>query len=104
MIPMISHVEDLIATAEFFDRAIAEIAGLRDRKNIKILDFGCGAGNPANALVERGYDAYGCDVVNSDLFSGSGRLRLIAKQPQRMPFDDNGFDIVTSTSLLEQHA
>jgi SAM-dependent methyltransferase len=98
---MLSHHEDLIATAGFFDRAIAEIAILPDRKSIRILDFGCGAGDLANEFLGLGYDAYGCDVFDSEAFSSTGRFRKISREPYRIPFANNEFDIVTSTSVLE---
>jgi ubiquinone/menaquinone biosynthesis C-methylase UbiE len=98
---MLSHHEDLIATVWFFDRAIAEIAILSGRKNIKILDFGCGAGDLANEFSRLGYDAYGCDVFDSRAFSSWGHFRRINRDPYRIPFANNEFDIVTSTSVLE---
>jgi 2-polyprenyl-3-methyl-5-hydroxy-6-metoxy-1,4-benzoquinol methylase len=35
---------------------------LGHRESLKVLDFGCGAGNLVAALVRLGHDAYGCDI------------------------------------------
>jgi 2-polyprenyl-3-methyl-5-hydroxy-6-metoxy-1,4-benzoquinol methylase len=32
------------------------------RPAARVLDFGCGVGHSVAVLLDRGYDAYGCDV------------------------------------------
>jgi SAM-dependent methyltransferase len=67
------------------------------RVGARVLDFGCGDGSMVEALVEAGYDAVGCDI---ELASETDRLRLI-ERPYRLPFDDESFDFVVSSQVLE---
>jgi SAM-dependent methyltransferase len=72
-----------------------------------ILDLGCGAGALVESLRTRGFDAWGCDVAGSDAsdFTANaatkGYLRPIEMQPYRLPFEDNRFDFVISSQVLE---
>lgn len=73
---------------------------------LKILDLGCGKGDLVASLLARGHDAYGCDIADSTAsdFKSSAetdRLRAIALDPYRLPFDDGQFDCVVSTQVLE---
>jgi SAM-dependent methyltransferase len=99
------HSEDSAATAHFFDRAISEIAGFERGHRIRVLDFGCGSGQLVERMAELGYDAYGCDIVPAaewqSVASAPQRLKQIDPSPYRFPFDDECFDIVLSTSVLE---
>jgi SAM-dependent methyltransferase len=98
------HSEDIAATARFFDRAIGEIGGLTGATPISVLDFGCGSGLLVKHLIELGYDAYGCDLVlelEASIFSAPKRCKQIERAPYRLPFDDEHFDVVVSTSVLE---
>ncbi len=83
---------------------------IRDRLSIapspdhKVLDWGCGRGVMVEYLHSCGFDAYGCDVspiwVNFP-DSPADRLTLISLKPYRLPYADNTFDVVFSTSVLE---
>lgn len=72
-----------------------------------ILDLGCGAGTHVAALRARGFDAWGCDIPDpksSDFprdGATKGHLRPIETQPYRLPFEDNRFDWVISSQVLE---
>ena len=91
-------------TARYFDKAIKEIAKLNNPDEIKILDFGCGGGNLSQCLNELGYDVYGCDVYSTCARKPEvnlKKIRIIEKNPYHFPFDDNNFDIIVSTSVLE---
>ena len=72
-----------------------------------ILDLGCGAGALVESLRTRGFDAWGCDVAGSDASdfaadaATKGYLRPIEMQPYRLPFEDNRFDFVISSQVLE---
>jgi SAM-dependent methyltransferase len=62
------------------------------------LDLGCGDGRRVGQLLEAGFDAWGCDVVLAG--NETGRIRLI-EQPYRLPFENDSFDLVCSTEVLE---
>lgn len=82
----------------------------------RILDFGCGAGGLVYGLRDRGYDAYGTDIydyveyrdeADRELFrfsanAGEGKSdHRIDAQTFRLPFEDNSFDLIVSTAVLE---
>lgn len=75
--------------------------------DIRVLDYGCGAGKITEELKNNGVDAFGCDVffdggdcapsVRSDLM-GSAIKRM---ENFRIPFDSNHFDFVTNNQVME---
>lgn len=77
------------------------------RPPISILDLGCGQGALVAALRSQGYDAYGCDIAFSKASAfvadtdGENRLRALELHPYRLPFEDNYFDCVLSSQVLE---
>jgi SAM-dependent methyltransferase len=81
-------------------------AGFRIAPQTRIMDFGCGAGNLVMDFVKAGYDAFGCDLAfkegaNVGLLSSEGRIRLIDRHSNRLPFDDGMFDAVISDQVFE---
>ena len=71
-----------------------------DPGKAKVLDFGCGLGALVDGLCALGVDAYGCDV--DPYWEGDKpRLKPIERSNHRIPYDDNSFDLVYSTSVLE---
>jgi SAM-dependent methyltransferase len=82
-----------------------------------VLDFGCGSGAAVYEYRDAGYDAYGFDIRNVTALRDSGDQRLFrfalvrqaANVPEcrihastyRIPFEDERFDFVFSTSTLE---
>jgi SAM-dependent methyltransferase len=66
-----------------------------------VLDFGCGAGKMVDEYCRRGYDAYGCDIA---LERTADRLLPIARDPYRLPFEDDSFDYVFSDQVFEHVA
>ena len=98
---MIDHAAEMIEAGRFCDLAIQHIAGLHDKKAVRVLDFGCGAGGLMSAISALGYDTYGCDIVISDEVAKNDRVKKIADTPYRVPYDDNQFDVVVSTTVLE---
>jgi SAM-dependent methyltransferase len=80
-----------------FANAVLTDAGHPTLPAARVLDFGCGDGSIVAAFAEAGYDAYGTDI---ELANETDRLRLI-KRPYRLPFDDDSFDFVVSTQVLE---
>ena len=67
---------------------------------MKILDFGCGEGHLVQAFNSLGYDAYGADVIDCPALDEE-HFRKISFAPYRLPFEDNTFDYVYSTSVFE---
>jgi len=92
-----NHLENIAA---FFHAGIRELAHLNLPSTL--LDFGCGAGQLVKDFCNMGYDAYGCDVWTTYTQKPvNERLSEIQLNPYRLPFEDNHFDIVVSTSVLE---
>lgn len=75
-------------------------------ESARVLDFGCGSGNKLMEFIERGHDGFGCDFdfregpADPALLS-NGRLRLIERNPYRLPFEDQAFDLVYSDQVFE---
>lgn len=74
--------------------------GFNLEKDMRILDFGCGDGNLVNAFNSLGYDAYGTDVIDNDIL-GENRFKKIEFNPYKLPYEDNSFDFIYSTSVFE---
>jgi SAM-dependent methyltransferase len=95
------------STLDFVDgaiRTICEHGDATDRRSVRVLDFGCGAGTLVRGLLDRDYDAYGCDVAGEYtrmLDVGEERIGMIVPVPYRLPYPDDHFDVVLSTSVLE---
>ena len=79
---------------------------------IKILDYGFGCGTLVLNLLLRGYDAYGIDLDEgkkafynqkiTDLnFPDEWKDRCNLYDGERIPYDDEEFDVVFSTQVLE---
>jgi SAM-dependent methyltransferase len=82
----------------------------------KILDFGCGEGAMVRRLRELGFEAYGFDIhdrvayrsdeerswfrFSSGLASETSNMTF-DPAAFRIPFDDNTFDVVHSSSVIE---
>ena len=86
-------------TVIFFDQAIREIASYQRGCQIRVLDFGSGTGQLVRELTALGYDAHGCDIYSKS--SVPERCHKIGVSPYRLPFDDETFDVIVSTSVLE---
>jgi SAM-dependent methyltransferase len=69
-------------------------------QSLKVLDFGCGNGDLVAKLRERGIDAHGVDIT---ILWPSERIGACQEllPDYRIPFDDNEFDLVISTSVME---
>lgn len=91
--------------AAFLQAAIREICGLNTPSQTKVMDFGCGMGELVNNLSVLGYDAYGCDIesywLETHVDTERERLKTISLIPYRLPYDDDSFHVVVSTSVLE---
>jgi ubiquinone/menaquinone biosynthesis C-methylase UbiE len=76
-------------------------------KGAKFLDVGCGAGYAMRKAAELGCDCYGVDpdpgghgVGRYDAQSTSG-LRIVKGEAEALPFEDNAFDVVYCSHVLE---
>lgn len=86
--------------------ATLNAAGVRLDPGVRILDLGCGAGDTVAALLNRGYDAVGCDLKfrpgpNLELLQREARLAEIELEPYRLPYPDASFDLVVSDQVME---
>jgi 2-polyprenyl-3-methyl-5-hydroxy-6-metoxy-1,4-benzoquinol methylase len=72
-----------------------------------ILDFGCGSGEIARHLVERGWRVTGCDITEAMIRAARAadpEARVawhLVEQGQALPFEHQSFDAVISSSVLE---
>jgi len=89
---------------EYCCRFAIELA--RGRK-LKVLDYGCGAGQIVRMLRDRGLDAYGCDVFyEGGNYSANVPAELMGSVIRRMeggtiPFDSESFDLVINNQVME---
>jgi SAM-dependent methyltransferase len=90
---------DSSATALFFIRAAREFAGVDRTDGLAVLDFGCGRGDLVRALRHLGLNARGCDF--SANLAADEHLSPIPADPYRLPYPDDSFDLVISTSVFE---
>jgi SAM-dependent methyltransferase len=93
-------VDDSDQVAELFEGLVGDLGG----KFETVLDFGCGAGRLVEAMQRRGVSAYGCDVMSyvaEDNSVPRSRFAQLSFDPYRLPYPDNHFDAVISTSVLE---
>lgn len=68
-----------------------------------VLDFGCGRGELVRDLCLDGFDAWGCDngAWRGGDYTPDQRMLEIGQSPYRLPFPDNHFDAVVSTTVME---
>jgi SAM-dependent methyltransferase len=74
---------------------------------LKVLDYGCGAGEVVRELRTRGINAFGCDVFyeggdTSDAIDASLMGTIIRKmEDASIPFGDGTFDLVINNQVME---
>jgi len=90
---------------EFCAHWVNEESGSR---SVKVLDYGCGAGEIVKLLRKQGVDAYGCDVFyeGGDYSTklGSDLLGTIIRRMDdsgAVPFDASTFDLVINNQVME---
>lgn len=75
-------------------------------KDIRILDVGCGAGFLSNLLAKENFDVTAVDLSESSLEVARARdstnsVRYLLADAYELPFEDETFDVITSTDFLE---
>lgn len=77
------------------------------QENIRVLDYGCGAGQIVNELRAAKIDAFGCDVFyeggdySKSLEDGILGNAIKRMEDSKIPFDDASFDFVINNQVLE---
>lgn len=70
------------------------------RKDMRILDFGCGNGELVQAFLSLGYDTYGVDIIDCPSLEAS-HYKKIEFNPYQIPYREDFFDFVYSSSVFE---
>lgn len=90
-----------IVVRKFFDIPFSQ------RKNIKVLDLGCGAGNNAKFLAENGFDVYGVDgseaaikVCNERFKKWNLKGNFIQGDFLNLPYGNDFFDLAIDRESL----
>lgn len=89
---------------EFFD-------GIENKKNIKVLDMGCGGGRNTLFLLKKGFDVSSCDLhvemvketrrrVKDLLPSCEVQDKIIQGNMLDLPYEDGEFDIILSNGIF----
>jgi len=76
------------------------LSPILERKNLKILDAGCGTGGMMMSLGEFG-QVYGIDLSQEAIkFCQKRNLEAIQASIEKIPFKDNYFDLITCFDVL----
>ncbi|MBN1796649.1 MAG: class I SAM-dependent methyltransferase [Sedimentisphaerales bacterium] len=70
----------------------------------RILEIGCGIGLVVNELTKKGYDIAGTDISTEAIEYGRKKfpeINLKVHAAERLPYDDESFDVVLSFDLFE---
>jgi ubiquinone/menaquinone biosynthesis C-methylase UbiE len=98
------QVNSFIWTAEMRDEAMARLDIAPDDR---VLDVGCGTGFATEALLERTEQVYGLDQSSGQLsqafekFGKRGLVQFHRGDAERLPFQDDAFDVVWSSGSIE---
>lgn len=84
------------------------IKSCQDYQNLKILDYGCGKGEILNLLIKERINSLGVDIyhqgasmeVLNNILYKTGKIKII-KFGEKLPFDDDSFDIIISNQVFE---
>jgi 2-polyprenyl-3-methyl-5-hydroxy-6-metoxy-1,4-benzoquinol methylase len=85
---------------EIFLKEIKKYPGIK-----KILDVGCGDGRISKALKEAGFNVVGLDISRTAIEKAKQNFRgidfLVASPEEKLPFEDENFDSVYCTEVIE---
>ncbi len=72
------------------------------KKNQKVLELGCGRGEFLNEFVECELDGYGVDISDyCKKFFPTLNFRKVDMANEKLPYEDNYFDVIYSKSIIE---
>ena len=72
------------------------------KKKSKILEIGCGRGEFLNEFIKQGIQGFGAAISNyAQSFCPDAKITTIDLENERLPYDDNEFDIIYSKSFIE---
>ena len=73
---------------------------------LDILDIGCGTGLNASFLSSKGHNVIGIDISSAAIqkFHESGHVGLVCDIAEGLPFNDNKFDLVYASEVIEHLA
>jgi SAM-dependent methyltransferase len=74
---------------------------LSEYKSKKLLDLGCGRGEFLNGFAKVGFEAIGLDSSKLSDHPFPEPIVIHDIEGQRLPFDDNSFDVVFHKSVIE---
>ena len=89
--------------------SIINLIDLQDKNN-SILDNGCGDGTLAILMAKRGFNVAACDISDPNIeyakeraiAEGVGdKIKFLTADSENLPFDDNSFEYVISSHVLE---
>lgn len=70
-----------------------------------VLDIGCAKGYLVKSFLDLGINAYGVDIsayaINNSLPEVRSRLKLCDIEQEKLPFNDDSFDVVIMTEVIE---
>ena len=79
----------------------------KEKKNIRILELGCGTGNNIKFMSELGYDVYGvdgsksaCDIANKFLSKQGLSATIIESKFLKLPFENHKFNIIVDREAM----
>jgi ubiquinone/menaquinone biosynthesis C-methylase UbiE len=80
--------------------------GFKLKPGAAVLDLGCGSGSIVKEYRGLGYEVFGCDFtfkesLDVDSLHNNDLIRHIEREPYRLPFADDFFDIVISDQVFE---
>ncbi len=80
-------------------------AAVLEAKTPQLLDVGCSVGVTLEAADRRGWNAVGVDVSGAAVrYCNERGLKAIKVENERLPFDDESFDVLTAWHVIEHVA